>query len=64
MKRIVICLDGTWNQVRNPKRVTNVVRIAQAIRPCASDGHTQICYYNSGVGTGDLIDRILGGVFG
>jgi uncharacterized protein (DUF2235 family) len=64
MKRIVICLDGTWNQVRNPKRVTNVVRIAQAIRPCASDGHTQICYYNSGVGTGDAIDRVLGGVFG
>src|ERR1043165_5524983 len=64
MKRIVVCLDGTWNQVRSPKRVTNVVRLAQSIQPCAKDGTTQISYYQSGVGTGDAIDRVLGGVFG
>jgi len=64
MKRIVICLDGTWNQVRNPKTVTNVVRLAQSVAPCAANGTQQICYYNSGVGTGDPIDRVLGGVFG
>jgi len=64
MRRLVICFDGTWNQVRKPRRVTNVVKFGQAVKPVASDGVTQIVYYNSGVGTGDLIDRILGGVFG
>jgi uncharacterized protein (DUF2235 family) len=64
MKRLIVCLDGTWNQVRNPKTVTNVVRISEAIRPHASDGVAQSVYYNSGVGTGDLLDRMLGGVFG
>ena len=64
MKRIVICLDGTWNKVRDPATVTNVVKIAQAVRPVASDGTHQIVYYNTGVGTVDLIDGVLGGVFG
>jgi len=64
MKRIVICLDGTWNQVMNPATVTNVVKIAQAVCPVASDGTPQVVYYNAGVGTGDLVDRILGGFFG
>jgi uncharacterized protein (DUF2235 family) len=64
LKRIVVCLDGTWNQVTSPSTVTNVVRIAEAVRPCASDGVTQVVYYNSGVGTGDAVDRLLGGVVG
>jgi uncharacterized protein (DUF2235 family) len=64
MKRIVLCLDGTWNQVLDPNTVTNVVKIAQAVRTVASDDVEQIVYYNSGVGTGDLLDRVLGGVFG
>jgi uncharacterized protein (DUF2235 family) len=64
MKRIIICLDGTWNKVRNPAKVTNVVKLAQAVCPIASDGTVQVVYYNSGVGTGDLLDKILGGVFG
>jgi hypothetical protein len=64
MKRIVICLDGTWNQVGRSKTATNVVHIAQAVKPTAHDGTPQPCYYNSGVGTGDWIDKVLGGVFG
>jgi uncharacterized protein (DUF2235 family) len=64
MRRIVICFDGTWNQVNRPKRITNVVKFAQAVEKVASDGVTQIVYYNSGVGTGDLPDRILGGFIG
>ena len=63
-KRIVICLDGTWNQVMDPATVTNVVKIAQAVRPIANDQTPQIVYYNSGVGTGDLVDKVLGGIFG
>jgi len=64
MKRIVICYDGTWNALTNPDEVTNVVRVAQAIKSVASDGTTQMVYYNAGVGNGGPIDRILGGVFG
>ena len=30
MKRLVLCFDGTWNAVVNPKTVTNVVRHANA----------------------------------
>jgi hypothetical protein len=64
MKRIVICLDGTWNKVAKPDRITNVVKFAQSVQSVASDGIPQIVYYNSGVGTGGPIDRFLGGVFG
>jgi uncharacterized protein (DUF2235 family) len=64
MKRIVICYDGTWNALANPEEVTNVVRVAQAIRSVSSDGITQMVYYNAGVGNGGPIDRLLGGVFG
>jgi uncharacterized protein (DUF2235 family) len=64
MRRLVICFDGTWNQVRKPTQVTNVVKFAQAVKPVDSRGASQIVYYNSGVGTGDVVDRFLGGVFG
>src|SRR5215475_13143139 len=64
MRRLVICFDGTWNQVKLPTEITNVVKFAQAVKPVASDGISQIVYYNSGVGTGDVYDRFLGGVFG
>jgi uncharacterized protein (DUF2235 family) len=65
MKRIVICYDGTWNALAKPEEVTNVVRVAQAVKSLCSDGKTQqIVYYNEGVGNGGPIDRVLGGVFG
>src|SRR6266699_5698269 len=64
MKRLVLCFDGTWNAVNDPDTVTNVVKFAQAIKPTASDGTKQIVYYNSGVGSGGMLDRIFGGVFG
>src|SRR5262245_48239000 len=64
MRRLVICFDGTWNQVKQPKEITNVVKLAQAVKPDAADGTAQVVYYNSGVGTGGPVDRILGGIFG
>jgi uncharacterized protein (DUF2235 family) len=64
MKRILICLDGTWNKVAKPDEVTNVVKFAQSVKPIAKDGVQQVVYYNSGVGTGGPADRFLGGVFG
>jgi uncharacterized protein (DUF2235 family) len=64
MKRLVVCYDGTWNTLQNPHEVTNVVRVAQAVKPVASDHVTQVLYYNSGVGGGGFVDQFLGGVFG
>jgi hypothetical protein len=64
MKRLVICYDGTWNAVNNPDEVTNVVRVAQAVKSVDSKGIQQIVYYNAGVGSGGPIDRFAGGVFG
>lgn len=64
MKRIVICFDGTWNALTDPNAVTNVVRIAQAVRPTDDRSTSQNVYYNAGVGSGGPIDRFLGGVFG
>jgi hypothetical protein len=64
LKRIVICYDGTWNALTKPDEVTNVVRVAQAVKPVSSDGIPQVVYYNAGVGSGGPIDRFLGGVFG
>lgn len=62
MKRLVFCFDGSWNRL-NADCPTNVVLMAESIRPTASDGTTQIVYYDEGVGTGKL-DRIRGGAFG
>lgn len=64
MKRIVLCLDGTWNTVGKTSTPTNVVRFAQAVKAHADDGVDQISYYNAGVGTDGPLDKILGGVFG
>lgn len=70
MKRIAIFCDGTWNRsdARNP---THVLRLAQAVRPTARDGVTQVVHYLQGVGSGQgitklsrFLDRVLGGALG
>ena len=64
MKRLVICYDGTWNALTKPDEVTNVVRMAQAVRSVASDDVEQVVYDNAGVGSGGPLDQFLGSVFG
>src|SRR5262245_5298901 len=62
MKRLVVCLDGTWNRADQPTP-TNVVM--SVVRAAKRDGETvQIGYYDQGVGTGNVLDRLLGGAFG
>jgi uncharacterized protein (DUF2235 family) len=66
-KRIVIACDGTWNR---PDQVhggqvtpSNVSKIADAVADY--DGETeQLVFYERGVGTGGLLDRIGGGAVG
>jgi hypothetical protein len=63
-RRLIICCDGTWNWPQ-PQRETNVVRLLRAIRPLGkrSDGGpvTQIVHYHLGIGTGNILDRAVGG---
>ncbi|MDX2229675.1 MAG: DUF2235 domain-containing protein [Leptolyngbyaceae cyanobacterium bins.349] len=61
MKRLVVCCDGTWNQLsRFP---TNVVKLSQAVKPFDDKGIAQVVYYQRGLGT-KWYDRIPGGAFG
>lgn len=63
-KRLIVCLDGTWNTPDEGDNPTNVVKIMRAIRPTGNDEVHQIVFYDKGVGTGGPIDTIRGGVFG
>ena len=68
MKRLVICCDGTWNRADQVQKdgepcVTNVLKFA--VRVAKRDGQTpQIVYYDQGVGTGNVLDRVRGGALG
>ena len=77
MSSIVICCDGTWNSADQAKKkvlvkgkeveelcVTNVLKVACRLCKKKKDGSLQIVYYDQGVGTGNLADRIGGGAFG
>jgi uncharacterized protein (DUF2235 family) len=60
-KRLVVCLDGTWNKQDDS---TNVLQVFHAVREGPTgDGFDQRRYYDQGVGTG-VLDGISGGAFG
>jgi hypothetical protein len=72
-RRLVICCDGTWNRP-DQQRETNVVRLLRAIKPEAAPPPgaivppgakvPQIVHYHLGVGTGNFVDRLVGGAAG
>ena len=62
MKRLIFCFDGTWNKL-SAECPTNVVLVAEMIRPMAKGGTPQIVYYDEGVGTA-RDERFRGGAFG
>lgn len=62
MKRLIVCCDGTWNKL-DAQCPTNVVKIAQVIKPIASDGLHQIVFYEEGLGT-QWYDKLPGGALG
>jgi uncharacterized protein (DUF2235 family) len=64
-KRIVICADGTWNRPEKNLKTdvpTNVLRLARAIKPRASDGVAQQVFYDWGVGS--YYSSVSGGATG
>lgn len=68
MKRLIVCCDGTWNKPdqkdRGVMRPTNVVKLARWVMPQDRNGVAQRVHYDPGVGTGDIVDRAFGGLFG
>jgi len=66
-KKLVVCLDGTWNDADSEKAETNVALMARAIRatPNKDTAESQIVLYLRGVGTAGLrVQRILEGATG
>lgn len=65
MKNIIICTDGTWNTSKQTDRgvrsPTNVWKIYDGIN---DDSPNVEKYYDPGVGTGNLWDKIKGGITG
>jgi uncharacterized protein (DUF2235 family) len=62
MKKLIVCSDGTWDEPTGA--VTNVVKLARSLRPEAADGRPQVVFYDWGLGTTNLTDKIKGGVTG
>lgn len=68
LKRLVLCLDGTWNSADDEDPLTNVVQLRDLVDPKYVNDRTggieeQRTYYDQGVGTG-MFDRFRGGIFG
>lgn len=63
-RKLIVCCDGTWNEPYQVGSPTNVVKMARAIRPADADGVAQMVYYHPGVGTGNIVDRFMGGTMG
>ncbi len=61
-RRLVVCLDGTWNSsfsehmrhneqgAHTVLKPTNTLKTCRAVLPSDSEGRMQICYYDIGVG--------------
>ncbi|BAY47240.1 hypothetical protein SAMD00079811_48570 [Scytonema sp. HK-05] len=60
-KRLIVCCDGTWQQLTSPYP-SNVVKLAQSVKPIASDGVPQIVFYDDGIGIES--QKVLGGATG
>jgi uncharacterized protein (DUF2235 family) len=63
-RKLIVCCDGTWNMPNQPGAPTNVVKMLRAIRPVDDNGGSQIVHYHPGIGTGNFVDRFMGGTVG
>ncbi|KAH9944322.1 uncharacterized protein BXZ73DRAFT_96809 [Epithele typhae] len=69
-KRLIVCCDGTWQDaldVRQNWKYTNVLRLARALNYVDDRVEPpvhQIVFYQSGIGTDNLYDKIVDGITG
>ncbi|MBO1065745.1 MULTISPECIES: DUF2235 domain-containing protein [Nostocales] len=61
MKRLVVCCDGTWQNLTS-NYPSNVVKLSQSVKRIASDDIPQIVFYGAGIGSENK--KILGGATG
>ena len=64
MKRIVLCLDGTWNNSRAGSILTNVCKLHQVVAPADSNGVQQVSHYVEGIvsAEGESLQFVKGGI--
>ena len=64
MKRIICCLDGTWNDNRAGSTLTNVGKLHQVIAASDSNGVRQISHYIEGIvsAEGESLQFLKGGI--
>ena len=67
MRNLIVCCDGTWNapdnEDDNVPAPTNVWKLFSAIN-LESSSPEQLSRYQAGVGTGGVVDKVMGGVVG
>jgi hypothetical protein len=67
IRRLILCLDGTWNTA-DSQEITNIVRIRDLIAPKVerpTGAEEQRIHYHTGVGTGlSTRDKLIGGSTG
>lgn len=61
MKKIVIFCDGTWQSLET-EHSTNIRKLKDLLKPTDDNGVKQSAHYLSGVGTGDAVDAVVGGI--
>ncbi|MEH6648557.1 MAG: DUF2235 domain-containing protein [Motiliproteus sp.] len=66
MNKLIICCDGTWNapdhEDEGVPAPSNVYKLFCALD--TSQDHQQLTRYQSGIGTGGLLDKAMGGAVG
>ena len=64
MKRVILCLDGTWNNNRAGSILTNVCKLHQVVAPTDSNGVQQIAHYVEGIvsADGESLQFVKGGI--
>lgn len=62
-RRLVLCLDGTWNSYKDHTNVSRLHALTPNLPGGAGVTEEQIKYYDEGVGNGSF-DRIGGGLLG
>ncbi|HAI30868.1 MAG TPA: DUF2235 domain-containing protein, partial [Thalassospira sp.] len=56
-RRLIVFFDGTWQEPANTPQPTNVVKLLRAVPSSAGD-IPQVVFYDRGVGTGNVVDRL------
>ncbi|OQX17032.1 MAG: hypothetical protein BWK76_10835 [Desulfobulbaceae bacterium A2] len=63
MRRLIMCFDGTWNDVKDQTNVSRIHAAIAAIPEGGGPGVPQLKYYDEGVGT-HLGSKLSGGMLG